>query len=1117
MDAIAYWSGPFRYCVLAGLALSSVAAPQTKLDQAHRTVRSFNFTSVRQAVVDLTGTHGSRYPKGKQYLARLAQLEAARAAAVRGGPDTVIKLAAELEALRHDALLDNPLLNFDRLLVVKRAPKSSSKQARRKYASSDLDSNLGMEIALPLNHFSLSGVDPRDWENEIATLSDLKAGGRLTTLFRPQQRGYAGEVELHWSGDRILFTMAIDGRYRVFEMNADGSGLRQITPDDQPDVDNFDAAYLPDGKVIFCGNANYQAVPCWNGVKTVSCVYSIKRDGTGMRQLTFDQDEDSGPVILNSGQVLFSRWEYTNTPHVFPHLLFQMNPDGTGQREFYKSNSYWPNAIYFARPIPGHPTKIVGVVSGYHGDARMGELFLIDPARARSGKAGIIQKIPGRGAEFDTPIKDRLTSTSWPKFLHPFPLSDKYFIVSMKPSPQASWGIYLVDVWDNMLLLHETPGYALLEPIPFRSEPRPPIIPEKVDLSRKDGIVYMHDVYEGPGLKGVPRGTIKELRVHAYHFGYRGLAGWEKVGIDGPWDVMRIIGTLPVEEDGSAIFRVPANTPLTVQPLDANGRAVQVMRSWFTVMPGEVRSCVGCHESQNTAPPVRRSLAAVKPPAELKPWFGPARGLDFERDIQPVLDTYCVACHDGRKGRPDLRSEDHFPQYKGIAGIVPGWWSASNPQQWQPELQWRSDRKTGTVKFTPAYEALHPYVRRYGLEGDYVLPYAAEYHASTSELVQLLEKGHHGVRLDRTAWDRLVTWIDLDVPCHGTWSDIFSIPFNGRQRRNELAKLYAGFEADFEVVPDLVRSRASFVAPKEPSPAAPVDCPGWPFDLHEARERQRAAGYPTERTIDIGGGQRLKLVLVPAGEFVMGDPEGAEDERPLRRVRIEKPFWMAATEVTNRQYALFDPAHDSRYINALNMNTEVRGFPLNEPDQPVARISWTQAADFCRWLSARSGMKISLPSEQQWEWAARAGTDTPYFYGGENTSFAQWANLADASMKGFADEARGRPQSAQTATQPDWMLRINAVNDRAMVSTRVGSYGANAWGLLDMHGNVAEWTRSEYLSYATTAPLGEPGRKVVRGGSWNDRPYRARSGFRYAYPAWQRVYNVGIRVVVELD
>jgi hypothetical protein len=247
------------------------------------------------------------------------------------------------------------------------------------------------------------------------------------------------------------------------------------------------------------------------------------------------------------------------------------------------------------------------------------------------------------------------------------------------------------------------------------------------------------------------------------------MGGHINIGIDGPWDVKRILGTVPVHADGSAMFRIPANTPVAVQPLDKEGKALQVMRSWMTAMPGENLSCVGCHESVSGSPPPRRTKAAGLPPVDIEPWYGPARGFSFEREVQPVLTRHCVSCHSGQPRAdgamvPDLRSRKDRPDYSGA--------------------------------FTPSYEVLHRYVRRPGPESDYHLQVPAEFHADTSELVQVLRKGHHGVRLDAEDWDRLVTWIDLNVPCHGSWCEHRPVPNNGDQRRRALRALYAGVGED---------------------------------------------------------------------------------------------------------------------------------------------------------------------------------------------------------------------------------------------------------------------------------------------------------------------------------
>ena len=166
---------------------------------------------------------------------------------------------------------------------------------------------------------------------------------------------------------------------------------------EEPDADNYDACYLPNGRILFCSTRCFQGVPCVGGGNTVANLFLMDADGGNTRQLCFDQDHNWCPTVLNNGRVLYSRWEYSDAPHYFTRLLFHMNPDGTGQMEYYASNSMWPNSMFYARPIPNHPTKIVAVISGHHGVPRMGELLMFDPARGRREATGVVQRIPGYG------------------------------------------------------------------------------------------------------------------------------------------------------------------------------------------------------------------------------------------------------------------------------------------------------------------------------------------------------------------------------------------------------------------------------------------------------------------------------------------------------------------------------------------------------------------------------------------------------------------------------------------------------------------------------------------------------------------------------------------------
>ena len=1053
------------------LAAHVVAAP---------TIPAREIDALRAAIKDLQATFGPRYAQGGQYLARLEAL--ARAASA----------PAEFDRLRQAALLANPLLEDLRLLVVKRKPRAVWKRAE-----------CGLDIAMPSNHECNTSLKRDGYDNEIAVLSPVRPDGRLTTLHRPRHDGYVGEIDLHWDAARLLFTQSDAENWKVWELGVDGRGLRQVSQA-PTDVDCFDACYLPDGRIVFGSTAPFQAVPCWHGLRKVANLYLMDADGRRVRQLCFDQDHDLHPTVVANGQIMYSRWEYAGINHIFLRELMVMNPDGIGQRALYGSNSWFPNSLYFPRQLPGEPNRFVCILSGYHGPHRMGQLVIVDAGRGWHEAAGLVKRISGRGDPIQPKIVDRLIEDDWPKFLHPYPLSAKHFLVAGWTAPGATWKIYLADVFDNLVLVREEPGCALLEPVPIRAAPAPPALPDRVDLARSDATVYVHDVYAGPGLAGVPRGVIKSLRVFAYHFGYPGLAGPDRVGYGGPWEVMRILGTVPLEADGSAHFRAPANTPIAFQALDGEGKAVQIMRSWVTAMPGERLSCVGCHETPRDTAQPRVASAAMRPARDIEPWKGPPRGFSFAREVQPVLDRHCAACHSGPGGAaPDLRPTEQTPDYRGLK------LSDLALKRLQPEILVQTK---GVFRYAPAYDALIPYLRRVNVEDDVSLLTPGEFHADASPLVQMLRKGHQGVTLDADAWDRLITWIDLNAPCHGTWGEVYPIPDGVHQRRVAMRKLYGGPAED----PESVAARpAARVAPETPRPLpspAPVRLARRPqASAPDKAQQERAA----TKTIELAPGVAIRLVRIPAGQFVMGDAAGEPDERP-QSIQSVKSFWMGVTEVSNAEYRLFDPQHDSRYYAKRHLRADDQGVPLDEPRQPAVRVSWQEAMAFCRWLSQRTGWACNLPTEAQWEYACRAGSEGPLSLGDLQANFAPFANLADQRFAENKHQTGGLEQMMLEGA----LLSDTRFDDGAVVTAAVGSYRPNAWGLYDLHGNAAEWTRSSCRPYPYRDDDGRndanpADRKVVRGGSFFDPPRRARSAYRLDYPTWQRLFNVGLRVVVD--
>jgi len=1106
--------------ILAFLCLGAPARGDNGVDpftRAQGDLERVNFPALKTAIQDLTRSFPNHYSQGGEYVRAVADFERRLPdlrEALRRRDAAAIEQVRQIVALARKALLSNPLLDFDHLLLIERKPLSDPRRAK---GDEDNDKSLGRFLGLPQqSSWQLDTMTNTDgWDNEIVVLSPVRPEGELTTLYRPPQGRLVTEMDLHFDAGKLMFSMPDDRKlWQVFEIDIAARKLCQVSPADQPDVHNFDSCYLPNEKIAFISTAPFQGVPCNPGVN-VGMSYIMDADGTNVRQICFEQDHNFCPTVMNDGRILYLRWEYTDIPHVWARFLFTMNPDGTGQREFYGSGGYWPNAIFYARPIPNHPTKVAGIVTGHH-VGRVGELVLFDPSMGRTSTDGVVQRIPGHGRKVEPIIEDKLTLGSWPKFLHPWPLSEKYFLVSCKPRPDDLWGIYLVDIFDNITLVKEVEKYALLEPIPLRRTTRPPVIADRVDLDRKDALIYLENIYAGPGLEGVPQGMVKQLRLFTYQFSYHGVAGINhRVGTDGPWEPKRVLGTVPVETDGSAFFRVPANMPISIQPLDEQGRSLQLMRSWTTAMPGEIVSCVGCHEQQNSGPPNRRTIASRQKPAEIDLWHGPVRGFSFEREVQPVLDKYCVSCHNGTQGdggaEPDLRRDQgRFIAYKNgdpRARVLSG----------VPREQLVKDY--GGV-FHPSYIALRRLVRVGGLESDLRLLAPGEFHADASELVQMLTKGHYGVRLDREAWERIYTWIDLNAPCHGTWREVVGHQKmqSDHRRRIELRRIYGGDTEDPEVYPAMHRQS---IEPVRPEPERQmlderINVPDWPFGADEAKGRQAKRGE-THRTIKLGEGIELRLVYIPAGEFVMGDPYGQGDERPAARVRIDKPFWMSQFEITNEQFARFDPGHDSRFEDkgSWMFNEWDLGWPLNQPRQPVVRVSWKEAVAFCRWLSRQTGEQVTLPTEAQWEWACRAGADSDLSYGDLNTDFSECANMADATIRNMAYDARDQ-------LPPDIVPRDDRFDDGELVTTQVGSYHPNAWRLHDMHGNASEWTRSTYAAYPYRADDGRNGmdessHKVIRGGSWHDRPKRCRSAFRLSYPAWQKVYDVGFRVIIEAD
>jgi formylglycine-generating enzyme required for sulfatase activity len=931
------------------------------------------------------------------------------------------------------------------------------------------------------------------WNNEICKLSDLSGEVKLSTIFKTKNGGPVKDIDLNWDNDKLLFSATGEhNRWHVFEMDNTTKEIKCLTPTDKDDIDYFDACYLPSGKVVVASTASYVAVPCIGGSQPSSDLFLLDPKNQNIRQLNFGQDCDWNPVILNNGKVCYLRWEYTDNSHYFTRILMNMNPDGTAKKGYYGSGSYFPNSLFDSRPIPDHPTQFVGVISGHHGIARSGRLLIFDPAKGRKETDGVIQEIPGYGKTVEPIVKDQLVNGVWPQFLTPFPLSQDYFLVSAKMSPNELWGIYLVDRFDNMTLIHNNEGEAFTEPFVAEKRKTPPVIPDRVNLKDKSSTVYITDIYEGVGLKDIPRGTVKKMRIYAYQYGYNKVGGHDVIGLESGWDVKRILGTVPVEEDGSVMFKIPANTPISMQPLDESGSALQIMRSWLTAMPGETVSCVGCHESQNMVPPSKFTIASRKKPANITSWYGPTRPVTYNNELKPVIEKKCVGCHNGKKkDRPDFSS----------------------------------DKPTRYHSFSESYMALHPYVRRPGCESDFYTLEPMDFYSNTSELVQLLRKGHYGVELNAEEWDRLITWIDMNIPYRGRYEPRDHNGYNQIERREELSQCFGNVsligEKELDKADSLRKAMGTikYVSPNRPAKkkAEELRVKGWPFDEETAKKLQQkfAVDGATTKTVELDGGLKLEFVRIPAGRFIIGDNNGQPDQKESV-VKIKEPFWMSKTEITNGVFRTIYKEHDSRHIDQQWKDHIFPGYPANKDEMPAIRITWNQANEFCEKLSAETGLSVKLPTEAQWEWAARSGSGSAMYFGDIGDNFSEYENLADYTLRDLAVVGVDpKPMDKRDSKFKfyNFVPKSEKYNDGVLVPEGTGMYKSNAWGLHDMLGNVAEWTSTGY-SYEGYGEEATNNLKVAKGGSWRDRPKHATVATRDGYLPYQKVFNVGLRLVI---
>ena len=698
--------------------------------------------SLRAAIQDLMATFHDRYPKGKEYLARLDSV---------GSP-------AEFEVLQREALVANPLVSGQPLLFITRAQYvPDHHNSETMFQTSEINTGSfrgpGAMKLIDVNHADFSFPPPRTViegrgeKAHVTVLPEKNHDGPGVTTLVDLPEGIARDPDASFDGKRIVFAMRRDRQddYHICEINADGSGLKQLTFGSG--ISDVDPIYLPDGRILFTSTREPKYCMCNRHI--MGNLFTMDADGANLQQIGHSTLHEGHGTLLQDGRVIYDRWEYVDRNFGNAQGLWTSNPDGTNHAIYYGNNTMSPGAKLEARSIPG-TEMVICTFSSCH-DRPWGALAILDRRLGTEGRGPVVRTWPasaieliGRGG-FDTFARVR------PKYEDPYPLSDKYFLCSRMTGVGEQMGICLLDVFGNEILLHvESAG--CFDPMPLASRPRPPVIPSRIDLTQKDGYFYVSNVYEGTGMENVPRGTIKQLRVVVSpekRFwtgpGWDGGTGQQAPGMAwNDFNNKRILGTVPVESDGSAFFAVPADTFVYFQVLDEKGMMVQSMRSGTIVRPGERAGCVGCHEHRQKGVSYgSASMAMRRGSSRLQPWYGQPRNFGYLTEVQPVFDKYCVSCHDyGKEAGKKLN----------LAGDLNACFNTSY-------VEIRSKNYVHVIGAGPA---------------EVQLP--GSWGSRVSRLVKVLTEGHgkpeidRQVKLDREGLDRIVTWIDLNAPYYPEYS-----------------------------------------------------------------------------------------------------------------------------------------------------------------------------------------------------------------------------------------------------------------------------------------------------------------------------------------------------------
>ncbi|MFC1805738.1 LamG-like jellyroll fold domain-containing protein [Planctomycetota bacterium] len=657
----------------------------------------------------------------------------------------------------------NPAVNFDKALFVDMPFPAGSEWPH--------------ETRHRLGYMAVPGA-------RLLVLEGLSPSGHLRQLMpQPPLHGSFWRPDVSWDGTQVVFCFKPHNEksFHLYEINADGSGLHQLTGGI---YDDFDPIYLPDEKhITFSTTRSHTYVRCMpptNAYPLARC----GRDGKNIYLITRGNEPEYTPSVLNDGRVIYTRWEYTDKPLWRCMSLWTMNTDGTQVSTFWGNQSVWPDLLKDARAIPG--SRRVMITGSAHHNWFSGCVAIIDPTKGTNFPHGLTKvtadlAYPESGNGPVDPIESPRyhASGAYGAYYSPYPLSETDFIVSANRG--GKFVLLLMDVDGNRELIYEG-AHNILHASPLKARVKPPVLDDRVAWPKpgerekpQGGVIYSSSVYQGapPELQGKAR-FLRVLNIENKTYTYWHKRPYLSTGpvVSGVQSegVKRVLGTVPIEKDGSVNFQAPSGIALHFQLLDENYRALQTMRSFTGVMPGERRGCLGCHEMHSATPlndydalATRREPSPITPP----PWG--ADSVSYDRYVMPVLKQYCHKCHTGDgKGRAKL---DLTPK-PGRLGFDQSYWLFTGNPAWGSAYVMPKSPPPGfgiaDMIMVEGYHQRDP-------AGYATLPPMTKL-SYKSRLIERASSGkHHDVKVDPVSLRRLILWVDTMCPYRGT-DEVRAIP-----------------------------------------------------------------------------------------------------------------------------------------------------------------------------------------------------------------------------------------------------------------------------------------------------------------------------------------------------